>query len=95
MAASWGSANSRQYFQHVGNSGRTPGAPSEPVDTVPGMNDQQLLRAARFAVGSAQLVLSFRAPVGRGIWFTLSNGRAFSIERVADGWDLADVTACL
>jgi hypothetical protein len=59
------------------------------------MDDHELFRAVRFAVGNAWLVRSFRAPVGRGTWFRLSNGHAFSIERCADGWDLADVTDCL
>jgi len=59
------------------------------------MNDEELLRAVRFAVGGAQLTGSFPAPVGRGTWFTLSNGCAFCIERVRDGWDVSDVTSCL
>ena len=59
------------------------------------MDDQELLAVASFAIGEERIVRSFRAPVGRGIWFTLSDGHAFSIERCAGGWDLVDVTDCL
>jgi hypothetical protein len=59
------------------------------------MNDYELIAAVRFAIGTAKLTASFRAPMGGGTWFVLDTGSAFSIERRADGWDLADVTACL
>jgi hypothetical protein len=59
------------------------------------MNTQELLEAARFAIGTAKLTGSFPAPVGTGTWFTLDNGSAFAIERNGDGWNLADVTDCL
>jgi hypothetical protein len=64
-------------------------------DIVASVTDDQLIVAIRFAIGNAKLTGSFRARVGNGTWFTLDNGSAFSIERLSDGWDIADVTSCL
>lgn len=58
------------------------------------MDDQELLAAVAFAVAGTRITRSFGRP-GYGVWFVLDNGSAFSIERFGDGWDIADVTACL
>lgn len=58
------------------------------------MNDRELLAAVAFAITGTRIDRSFARP-GYGIWFVLENGSAFSIERRGDGWDIADVTACL
>ncbi|HUB74022.1 MAG TPA: hypothetical protein VL979_08305 [Solirubrobacteraceae bacterium] len=58
------------------------------------MDDQELLAAIAFATAGTRIARSFARP-GYGVWFVLDNGSGFSIERCGDGWDIADVTACL
>jgi hypothetical protein len=84
------------YLADVSNrvkAGRVP--LSESLAKMPTMNNGELLAAVERAIGSAKVIESFEAPIGRGIWFRLSSGNLFSIERRGEGWDLADVTACL
>jgi hypothetical protein len=58
------------------------------------VNDQDLLAAVAFAIAGTRIAQSFARP-GYGGWFVLDNQRALSIERRANGWDIADVTDCL
>jgi hypothetical protein len=64
------------------------------ADPVLAVNDQDLLAAVAFAIAGTRIAQSFARP-GYGIWFVLDNQRAFSIERRANGWDIADVADCL